>query len=81
MATASSKKSDVKEVVFEWEGKDRNGKTVRGEQRAASENQVMASLRRQGVTHGKIKKRKRLVHFHAPVGDHDESGRAFAPSL
>jgi type IV pilus assembly protein PilC len=58
MATAASKKSDVKEVVFEWEGKDRNGKTVRGEQRAASENQVMASLRRQGVIPGKIKKRK-----------------------
>ncbi len=58
MATAASKKSDVKEVVFEWEGKDRNGKIVRGEQRAASENQVMASLRRQGVIPGKIKKRK-----------------------
>ena len=58
MATAASKKSEVKEVVFEWEGKDRNGKTVRGEQRAASENQVMASLRRQGVIPGKIKKRK-----------------------
>lgn len=58
MATAANKKSDVKEVVFEWEGKDRNGKTVRGEQRAASENQVMASLRRQGVIPGKIKKRK-----------------------
>ncbi len=58
MATAANKKSDVKEVVFEWEGKDRNGKIVRGEQRAASENQVMASLRRQGVIPGKIKKRK-----------------------
>jgi type IV pilus assembly protein PilC len=58
MATAASKKSEVKEVVFEWEGKDRNGKTVRGEQRAASENQVMASLRRQGIIPGKIKKRK-----------------------
>ncbi|NJM43801.1 MAG: type II secretion system F family protein [Brachymonas sp.] len=58
MATAAAKKSDVKEVVFEWEGKDRNGKTVRGEQRAASENQVLASLRRQGVIPGKIKKRK-----------------------
>jgi type IV pilus assembly protein PilC len=58
MATAATKKSEVKEVVFEWEGKDRNGKTVRGEQRAASENQVMASLRRQGVIPGKIKKRK-----------------------
>ncbi len=58
MATAASKKSDVKEVVFEWEGKDRGGKTVRGEQRAVSENQVMAALRRQGIIPGKIKKRK-----------------------
>jgi type IV pilus assembly protein PilC len=59
MATAATtKKSEVKEVVFEWEGKDRNGKTVRGEQRAVSENQVLASLRRQGVIPGKIKKRK-----------------------
>ena len=59
MATATTaKKSDIKEVVFEWEGKDRNGKTVRGEQRAVSENQVLASLRRQGVIPGKIKKRK-----------------------
>ena len=58
MATAATKKSDIKEVVFEWEGKDRNGKPVRGEQRAASENQVMASLRRQAIIPGKIKKRK-----------------------
>jgi type IV pilus assembly protein PilC len=58
MATAASKKSEIKEVVFEWEGKDRNGKTVRGEQRAVSENQVMAALRRQGIIPGKIKKRK-----------------------
>jgi type IV pilus assembly protein PilC len=58
MATAAAKKPEIKEVVFEWEGKDRNGKTVRGEQRAASENQVMASLRRQGIIPGKIKKRK-----------------------
>ena len=58
MATTATKKSEIKEVVFEWEGKDRNGKTVRGEQRAVSENQVLASLRRQGVIPGKIKKRK-----------------------
>jgi type IV pilus assembly protein PilC len=58
MATAVSKKSEVKEIVFEWEGKDRNGKVVRGEQRAVSENQVMASLRRQGIIPGKIKKRR-----------------------
>ncbi|KQP39759.1 type II secretion system F family protein [Pseudorhodoferax sp. Leaf274] len=56
MATAASR--DVKEFVFEWEGKDRNGKQVRGETRAAGENQVQASLRRQGVFPTKIKKRR-----------------------
>jgi len=55
MATAGSK---VKEIVFEWEGKDRNGKQVRGETRAVGENQVMAALRRQGVVPSKIKKRR-----------------------
>lgn len=56
MATAKS--ADKKETVFEWEGKDRNGKQVRGEIRAVGENQVKASLRRQGVTPTKIKKRR-----------------------
>ena len=55
MATIASK--SVKEFVFEWEGKDRKGKQVRGEIRAASENIVQASLRRQGVLPTKIKKR------------------------
>ncbi|NIC43143.1 type II secretion system F family protein [Aquabacterium sp. A08] len=55
MATASK---SVKEYVFEWEGKDRNGKTVRGELRAVGENQVQASLRRQGILVQKVKKRK-----------------------
>src|SRR6478735_3456137 len=56
MATATAGK--VTEFVFEWEGRDRNGKAVRGETRAAGENQVQASLRRQGVTPTKIKKRR-----------------------
>lgn len=56
MATAKIK--DTKEFVFEWEGKDRAGRAVRGETRAAGENQVMAALRRQGVVPGKIRKRK-----------------------
>jgi type IV pilus assembly protein PilC len=55
MATA---KTDSKDAVYEWEGKDRNGKQVRGETRAAGENQIKASLRRQGVTPTKIKKRR-----------------------
>lgn len=54
---ATTKKTDTKEVVYEWEGKDRNGKQVRGETRAAGENQVKASLRRQGIIPTKIKKR------------------------
>jgi type IV pilus assembly protein PilC len=56
MATTTTAK--ITEFVFEWEGRDRNGKQVRGETRAAGENQVMASLRRQGVSATKIKKRR-----------------------
>jgi len=60
MATVASSRSQPthKEFVFEWEGKDRNGKLVRGELRAAGENQVQAALRRQGVLASKIKKRR-----------------------
>ncbi len=56
MATAKSK--GTKESVYEWEGKDRNGKPVRGETRASGENQVQTSLRRQGITPTKMKKRR-----------------------
>ena len=56
MATAASR--DIREYVFEWEGKDRNGKQVRGETRASGENQVKATLRRQGIFPTKIKKRR-----------------------
>ena len=58
MATATAKSKAVKEFVFEWEGKDRNGKMMRGEMRAGGENQVQAALRRQGVLPAKIKKRR-----------------------
>lgn len=58
MATAKKLATSTNEVVYEWEGKDRNGKQVRGETRAAGENQVKSFLRRQGVTPTKIKKRR-----------------------
>jgi type IV pilus assembly protein PilC len=58
MATAAASTTKVTEFVFEWEGRDRNGKQVRGETRAAGENQVMAALRRQGVSPTRIKKRR-----------------------
>ena len=60
MATAASRRNmkSVKEVIFEWEGKDRNGKIVRGELRAAGEHQVQATLRRQGILVTKVRKRR-----------------------
>ena len=59
MATASvAAKGRIKEIVFEWEGKDKNGKVVRGEMRAGGEAMVSASLRRQGVMVNKVKKRR-----------------------
>ncbi len=57
MATASAARN-VKELVFEWEGRDKNGKIVRGEIRAGGEAQVSASLRRQGILLTKLKKRR-----------------------
>lgn len=57
MATGAIAKN-VKEFVFEWEGKDRNGKTVRGELRAGGEAMVSATLRRQGILVSKVKKRR-----------------------
>jgi len=59
MATATAvTASKVKDIVFEWEGKDKNGKVVRGEMRAGGEAMVSASLRRQGVMVNKVKKRR-----------------------
>jgi type IV pilus assembly protein PilC len=57
MATATLGKN-LKEALFEWEGKDKNGKVVRGEMRAGGEAMVNASLRRQGILVNKVKKRR-----------------------
>lgn len=57
MATSALAKN-VKEFTFEWEGKDRNGKIVRGELRAGGEAMVSATLRRQGILVNKVKKRR-----------------------
>src|SRR5450830_1159923 len=47
----------VKESVFAWEGKDKTGKTVRGELRAGGEAVVNVTLRRQGIMVTKVKKK------------------------
>ena len=58
MATARGCEAAIKDIVFEWEGKDKNGKVVRGEMRAGGEAMVSASLRRQGIMVNKVKKRR-----------------------
>ncbi|MEW6703809.1 MAG: type II secretion system F family protein [Pseudomonadota bacterium] len=57
MATAAAARG-TKEFIFEWEGKDRTGKILRGELRSGGEAAVGASLRRQGILVTKVKKRK-----------------------
>jgi type IV pilus assembly protein PilC len=56
MATATNAAVKPKESVFVWEGKDRNGKSVRGEMRAVGDALVSATLRKQGILVTKIKK-------------------------
>lgn len=58
MATATAAAKGIKDFIFEWEGKDRNGKVVRGELRAGGEAMVSATLRRQGILVNKVKKRR-----------------------
>ncbi len=49
---------NTKEMLFDWEGKDKNGKLVRGEMRVGGEAMLNASLRRQGILVTKVKKRR-----------------------
>jgi type IV pilus assembly protein PilC len=55
MAVAA-KTLKAKELSYLWEGKDKTGKLVKGEMRAAGEATVSANLRRQGVNVIKIKR-------------------------
>ncbi|MES2579961.1 MAG: type II secretion system F family protein [Pseudomonadota bacterium] len=51
MAVTASKQN-----TYLWEGKDKKGKVIKGEIRAAGESFVNATLRRQGITVTKVKK-------------------------
>src|SRR5688572_21387974 len=42
-------------TLFTWEGKDKRGVTMKGEQVAKSANMVRAELRKQGITPGTVK--------------------------
>lgn len=54
-ATATLSKK-TKEVSFSWEGKDKSGKVLKGEMRAAGSVVVSSMLRRQGINVTKIKR-------------------------
>ena len=45
-----------KQITYLWEGKDKKGKVIKGEMRAAGDSFVSATLRRQGITVTKVKK-------------------------
>ncbi len=50
-----------KSFLYHWEGKDRKGKTLKGDMRANGEAVVNATLRRQGIKVIKIKKQSKLA--------------------
>ena len=63
-ATRSAAKTTVPKVpvrrpdampVFVWEGKDKRGVTMKGEQQAKNANMIRAELRKQGITPGVVK--------------------------
>src|SRR5471030_1411215 len=57
-ATAAAGKDKIKDFTFNWEGKDRSGKVVKGELRAQGLAVVNATLRRQGILVTKVKKQR-----------------------
>jgi len=58
MATKAMAQGAGREFTFQWEGRDRAGKTIRGEMRAQGEAIVNSALRRQGILVTKIAKRR-----------------------
>jgi type IV pilus assembly protein PilC len=58
-ATAAARKQDVKESNYTWEGRDKQGKIVKGDMRATGEAVVRTTLRRQGVQVIKVKRQRR----------------------
>ncbi len=55
-ATAAAGRDKPKEFNWVWEGRDRQGKMMKGEMRATGEAVVKSTLRRQGIQVLKIKK-------------------------
>ncbi len=56
MATVAASEKKIKEFNFLWEGKDKAGKALKGEMRAAGTVVVTSTLRRQGIRVTKVTK-------------------------
>ena len=61
----------TKEVLYSWEGKDKKGKSIKGEMKATGDSFVNATLRRQGITVTKVKKQSKLFTNKGSVSDKD----------
>ncbi len=61
----------TKEVLYSWEGKDKKGKSIKGEMKATGDSFVNATLRRQGITVTKVKKQSTLFANKGSVSDKD----------
>jgi type IV pilus assembly protein PilC len=55
-ATAGARKQEIKEFNYAWEGRDKQGKLVKGDMRATGESVVKSTLRRQGIQIVKVKR-------------------------
>ena len=61
----------TKEILYSWEGKDKKGKSIKGEMKAAGDSFVNATLRRQGITVTKVKKQSALFTNKGSVSNKD----------
>lgn len=59
MATLSSSRKSIRQTQYQWEGKDRSGRIVRGEMIANGTAQVRTQLRRQGIIASKVRKMRK----------------------
>ncbi|MBN2706527.1 MAG: type II secretion system F family protein [Deltaproteobacteria bacterium] len=53
-------------ITYKWQGKNRQGKKVKGEVEAISENIVIMSLRKQGISDLKVRKKPKDIEINLP---------------
>jgi type IV pilus assembly protein PilC len=54
--TIARSRDAVRETMYQWEGRDKSGRVIKGEMRAGGESVVAASLRRRGILATRIRK-------------------------